>query len=327
MCQSVNLSQAADLLRQAQDILILTHKSPDGDTIGSGGGLLRGLLAMGKRARLLNSDEIPARLARLLPEQEDFEPRYIVAVDVADTTLLGDKLAIWGDKVDLCIDHHPSNRRYAGHLLLEADSAATCEVILELLEELAVEITPEIADCLYTGIATDTGCFRYSNTTVRTHRMAAFLMEKGCDFGRINQENFETVSRARMALEREALETLEYHFGGKCAMITITRDMLEKNGARDDDTEGLSAIPRQIEGVQVGVTMKETKERDGFKLSLRTVEPIDACAACAQVGGGGHVRAAGCKITGTAENAREKILAALSQQFPDQQQEGLWTEF
>ncbi len=316
MGRRVSIAEAAALLREQDDILILCHKSPDGDTLGSGYGLLHGLHSLGKRARVECSDLIAERYSYLFPEEvQDFEPKYVVAVDVADTTLLGDKLSLWADKVDLCLDHHGSNRDYANHLLLEADSAAACEVIYLVLKELGVAITEKIADCIYTGIATDTGCFRYSNTTVRTHRMAAELMELGCHFQKINQLMFETMRRSRLAVEKEALETLEYHFNDRCAMITLTRDMVEGNNATDDELDGLSAIPRQIEGVWVGVTMKQYKNRAGYKISLRTTEEADASAICSRLGGGGHARAAGCAIDGDWETARTAILKAISEEL------------
>ena len=319
----ISIAQAAALLREQDNILILCHKSPDGDTLGSGFALLHGLLSLGKQAKVECSDPIPERFAYLFPERAlEIEPKYVVAVDVADTNLLGDKLSVWSEKVDLCIDHHGSNRRYADKLLLEGDSAAACEVVYLLLQVLGVVITPKIADCIYTGIATDTGCFRYSNTSIRTHRMAAELMERGCRFQKINQWMFETVRPSRLAVEREALATLEYAFSGRCALITLDRAMIEKNGASDDELDGISAIPRQIQGVQVGVTMKQVKDRSGYKISMRTTEEADASAICARLGGGGHARAAGCMIPGSAEQAKAAILKAVAEQF----QEEPWTE-
>lgn len=316
MGRRVSVAEAAQLLREQDDILILCHKSPDGDTLGSGYGLLHGLHSLGKRARVECSDPIAERYSYLFPEEvQDFEPKYVVAVDVADTTLLGDTLSVWADKVDLCLDHHGSNRDYAKNLLLEADSAAACEVIYLVLKELGVSISEKIADCIYTGIATDTGCFRYSNTTVRTHRMAAELMELGCHFQKINQLMFETMRRSRLAVEKEALETLEYHFNDRCAMITLTRDMVEGNNASDDELDGLSAIPRQIEGVWVGVTLKQYKNRGGYKISMRTTEEADASAICSRLGGGGHARAAGCAIDGELETARAAILKAIGEEL------------
>lgn len=312
----VSVAQAAELLKGADDVLILMHKSPDGDTVGSGSALLRALLSLGKRARAECSDPIPRAFPNLLPEgTEEFSPKFVVSVDIADTTLFGEKIAPWADRVDLCIDHHPSNRDYAKNLLLEDDSAATCEIIFKVILELGVSITKEIADCLYTGIATDTGCFKYSNTTARSHRMAAQLIECGCEFQKINERVFDTISRQKMALEQDALKTLEFHCDNRCAMLTLTREMLTRNGAAEEDMEGISSLPRQIEGVWVGITLKENKERTGYKISMRTTEQVDASLACSKLGGGGHKRAAGCMIPGDAKNAREKILAALSDQL------------
>lgn len=310
----INIEQAAAFLRQMEDVVILCHKSPDGDTLGSGYGLMYALQAMDKRVRLQCSDPIPKKFLFLAGEsqpQELFTPKFVVAVDVADTKLLGALEEEYGRRVDLCIDHHPSNKNYAQYTLLEDTSAATCEIILEVLQALETEITPQIADCLYTGIATDTGCFKFSNTTARTHLFASALMEAGCNFYEINKAMFETVSQGRLAVQQQALATMTYHFDGQCAVMEISRDMIEKNNATEDDLDGLSALPRQVEGVEVGVTLRQNKERTGYKISMRTTEKVDASAVCAGFGGGGHKRAAGCTIEGDAWQVRAKILEAL----------------
>ncbi len=313
MGRGIGIPEAAKLLLEQDNILILCHRNPDGDTLGSGFGLLHGLRSLGKRVRLDCSDPLPEKYSYMFPqEMENFEEKFVVAVDVADPKLLGDKLAHYSDKVDLCMDHHGSNKEYAKNLLLEGDSAAACEVIYLVLKEMGVAISPLMADCLYTGIATDTGCFRYSNTTVRTHRIAGELMELGCRYSWINTLMFETLTRSRLAVERDALAGLEYCFDGRCAIITLSRDMVEGNGSRDDELEGLAAIPRQIEGVQVGVTLKELKDRSGYKISLRTTEEADASMICGRLGGGGHARAAGCSVDGSREAARTAILAAIA---------------
>ena len=316
MGRRVSIEEAAQLLLAHDKILILCHRSPDGDTLGSGFGLLHALQTLGKTARVDCADVIAPKYSYLFPQTvSDFEPEYVVAVDVADPRLLGANEELWGDKVNLCIDHHGSNRDYAENLLLEADSAAACEVLYLLVKELGVELTAQMADCFYTGIATDTGCFRYSNTSVRTHRIAAELMELGCHFQTINQLMFETKSRSQLAVEAEAMATLEYHYNSRCAMITMTRDMVELNGASDDETEGLAALPRQIEGVWIGVTIKQMKDRTGYKFSLRTTEEADASAIAALLNGGGHARAAGCSVKGDLLFARQAVLSAIAQQM------------
>ncbi len=305
-------AKAAGLLTASEDIAILCHRSPDGDTLGCGYALCLALLGLGKRARVLCSDPLPRRyqyLAQGVPPL-DFSPQFVVAVDVADAALLGG-LSSYGDRVDLCIDHHPSNTGYAKSLLLEGDSAAACEILFLLLGEMGAAITPAIAGCLYTGMATDTGCFRYSNTTARTHRIAAQLMELGADVGAINKWLFETKTKASMELKRLAEGTLEYHFGGRCAFITVTQEMLQKSGALEEDLEGVSSIPRRVEGVVAGAAFRE--QPDGiWRLSLRTGEPIDASEVCRRMGGGGHSRAAGCTLRCPLEQAKQTVLEALS---------------
>lgn len=314
MGRRISIKEAAQQLLEQDNILILCHRSPDGDTLGSGFGLLHGLQQLGKQVRLACSDEIPEKYAYMQPqEQPVFEPQFVIAVDVADAKLLGDLEECWSSQVDLCIDHHGSNRDYAKSLLLEADSAAACELLYLLVKEMGVEVTEQMADCFYTGMATDTGCFRYSNTTVRTHRLAAELMEKGCHFQWINQRLFETKSRSQLEVEKEAMATLEYHFEHRCAMITLTRDMVENNQAADDELEGLASLPRQIEGVWVGVTLKEMKDRSGYKISLRSTEEADSSAIASLLNGGGHARAAGCSVIGAWQNAKQRVLSAIAQ--------------
>ena len=156
---------------------------------------------------------------------------------------------VYGARVHLTIDHHPSNTGYAEKLLLKEDYGATAMIIFELVEELGVAIDEAIATALYTGIATDTGCFKYSNTTALTHRMAATLMEKGAPADTINRAMFDIKSRERVELERLALRDMSFHFGGKCAIMPVTTEMVKKSGAGENDMEGLAPIPRQIEGV------------------------------------------------------------------------------
>lgn len=309
-------AKAARLLTESEDVAILCHRSPDGDTLGCGYALCLALLGMGKRARVLCSDPLPRRYQFLARGVQvlDFDPQFVVAVDVADVPLLGSGLASYGGRVDLCIDHHPSNTGYAKHLLLEEKSAATCETLFLLLEEMGAEITPAIAGCLYTGIATDTGCFRYSNATARTHRLAARLMELGADVAPINKWLFETKTKASMELKRMAEETLEFHFGDRCALIVVTQEMLVKSGALEEDLEGVSSIPRRVEGVEAGAALRE--QPDGsWRISLRTGNSIDASEVCRKMGGGGHPCAAGCTLRCGLEEAKHTVLEALSHEL------------
>ena len=305
----IDLTRAAGLLKDQDNILILTHRNPDGDTLGSGFALLRALKNMGKRARLQNNDPIPKKYEYLYEgiESEDFEADFIVSVDVAERRLLGDDLnEKYGDNVDIAIDHHESSRLFAKETYCEQDSASCCEIIYLLVKAMGTPITKEIADCIYTGMSTDTGCFRYSNVTPRTHEIAAKLIEAGADHSRINVRMFETKTMGDFMLQKMCLDTLEVIGDGKVAIISVTRAMLSECGVDKSALDAIKPITRQIEGVEIGLTIKE--ESDGKAgVSVRTGENYDAATICAHFGGGGHVRAAGCEIKGTVEDAKETV--------------------
>ena len=187
---TIDVKSTAELLKKQDNILILSHQSPDGDTLGSGFALFLPLKALGKSVRHECNDEIPKKFHFLSDNihSDIFQsPSFNVAVDVADCALLGEETAQkYGKNVDLCIDHHMSHREFSKYLLLE-DRAAACEIVLEVIKNLCNEFTKEIATCLYTGISTDTGCFRCSNANANTHLCAAFLIEKGAESAKINQ--------------------------------------------------------------------------------------------------------------------------------------------
>ena len=305
-----DFDSAVSMLKNADKILILTHRNPDGDTLGSGFALLRALRKLGKRAKLLNADKISEKYARLYEgiEEDDFNEEFIVTVDVAERKLLGDSFAdIYADKVDLSIDHHGSTKLFAKKTYSESDSASCCEIIYLVIKALGVEIDKEIADCIYTGCSTDTGCFKYSNVTPRTHRIAAELIEYGADHFRINEKMFDTKSMNSIMLERMCYESLEIFGGGKVAVITVTKDMLRKSGTDKSHLDAIKPITRQIEGVEIGITVKE-EDNDASGVSIRTSENYDASAICAHFGGGGHIRAGGCEIKDTTEKAKTKVI-------------------
>lgn len=310
--QMISASAAASFLERSDKFVILTHASPDGDTLGSAYALADALCALNKRVFVVCPDKIPEKFGYLIKEYEAFEPETVVAVDIADEKLLGSLYDRYSGRVALCIDHHGSNTKYAEMLYLEADAAAACECIYNVINELGTKITPYMASCLYTGIATDTGCFKFSNTTPRSHRYAAELIEKGADYGEINRVMFEVKSRGRIAMERKVLENIEFYYGGRCAVITVTRDMIKETGCPLGDLDGVTAMSRQIEGVQIGVTIKE-KPDGKYKVSLRTFEPYNAADICAVFGGGGHVRAAGCEFSCDIESAKRQLLSAIGE--------------
>ncbi len=307
--RTVGLKEVAEFLCANDKFLILCHASPDGDTVGSAHALCHALHKSGKKARVECADEIPARYDYMTKpvEMQSFEPDVIVAVDVADTKLLGAFNDVYGDKIDLSVDHHASNKHFAKMNCVNPNAGANCENVAEVIDGIGIEIDKVIADNLYTGIITDTGCFKYQNTTPKTHIIAARLIECGADYYNINRIMFDTKSLARLQVERQAIDSVEMYFDGKCAVMSVTADMQTKT--TPDELEGITPLPRQIEGVLVGITVRE-KAAGKYKCSVRTHEPIDASAICALLGGGGHNRAAGCEILGTLDEAKKKMVAA-----------------
>lgn len=301
---------AVSMLKNADKILVLTHRNPDGDTLGSGFALMRALRQLGKRARLLNADPINEKYAHLYEGLDDdsFEEEFIVSVDVAEKKLLGDAfMEKYADRVDLSIDHHGAGKLFAKKTYVEPESASACEILYEIIKALGVKIDKGIADCIYTGCSTDTGCFKYSNVTARTHRIAAELIEYGADHSRINEKMFDTKSMNSIMLERMCYETLESFADGKIAVITVTKEMLRKSGTDKSALDAIKPITRQIEGVEIGLTVKE-EDNGAAGISIRTSENYDASLICAHFGGGGHIRAGGCEIKDTTENAKAKVV-------------------
>lgn len=318
ICVDFTLKDTVNFLKQNDNYIILTHASPDGDTLGAAYALYYGLKQLNKSAEVICPDVIPSKYAYFLCNTDYVkrENAVIVAVDVADKRLLGSLEKDFGEIVDLNIDHHVSNVRYAKSLYLDANASATCEIVYELLVNLNVRFSDTIAQALYTGIATDTGCFKYSCVTSKTHKIAASLYEYDIKADVINKTMFDTKSKNLLTLERMVLDSAEYHFDDKCMLLTITAAMQQKTGCSGTDLEGISVISRSVEGVIAGVTIKQTGT-DVYKLSLRTYEPLDASVICKNLGGGGHKNAAGATLYGSLNLVKTQVLDVIKQQMEE----------
>ena len=308
----IMLEEIPGFLQSRDKFYILTHQYPDGDTLGSACALAIALQKIGKKVKVLCNDKIPPKYDMLFEGvmSQNFEPECIVSVDVADVQLLGSKLEKFATKIELSIDHHASNKKFAMYQYTEPGSAATAEIIYNILKIMKIEIDIPLATCIYTGISTDTGCFRYANATPRSYRIAADMLEKGIDACKINRIMFDMKSRERLEIERKVLDSMEFFYDNKCAIIHVTQEMMQKANATDSDVEGLASIPRQIEGVLVGVTIREKKD-GSFKISVRTDEEINASLICEKFEGGGHLCAAGCSMTGSLQEIKESIVDAI----------------
>jgi phosphoesterase RecJ-like protein len=312
--------EAADFLKVHDNYLLLTHKRPDGDTIGSAVALCELLRALGKRAHLLPSLDATRLFADYLSGHEapaDFVPDTVVSVDVASLGLLPDNARPYQEGIDLAIDHHPSNENFARETCLEADKAACGEIVWKICDHLGV-MSPAIAAPLYVAVSTDTGCFVYGNTTPHTHRVAAALMEQGIPYQALNKRHFRTKSVKRLLVESQLMENMHLYHEGTVAVARVSLDMLAKLNATDDDLEDIAAFLGQIEGVRHSVTIRELRPGQ-CKISLRTNPNfLNATATCARLGGGGHVAASGCTVNGTVEEAERLIVEAIDQQLAEQ---------
>lgn len=307
----IEKNECLRLLQENNEFLVISHERPDGDTLGCAFALCETLKLMGKKRAFLCADEVTSDFSYMTDgfENDKVENPFIICVDVADAMLMGDLAEEYTQKIDLCIDHHMSNTFFAKNTYL-VNKASACEIIYDLARSLPVEVNKYIRNCIYTGVSTDTGCFRYQNTTAETFKTAAELMEKGVDSNKINKLMFETKTKSFLELEMLARETLEYHFEDRCAIITITQDMYEKSGSSEHECYSITALPRQIEGVLVGAVIKE-KENGKLSISVRTDDGIDASEICGRLGGGGHKGAAGCRPDCSYEEARKLLLESV----------------
>ena len=311
----IGMSEADDFLRNCDNVYILVHQSPDGDCIGSGFAIHSVLKDMGKRSAVLCSDDFLKKfdfITKTIENNPDFEPDTIIAVDVADIKLLGKYQEIYGGKIQLCIDHHVSNTGYAECTLLDSKASAACEVIYRLLvKEMRIEISDYTAMCLYTGIATDTGCFKYESTSAETHEIVAGIMRKHkLNYAKINREMFDVKSAGRLKMESAVIDIMEYYLGGKVTVIAITKQLFDSLGIDSNDLDGCASLPLQVEGVEVGITIKE-KAPDSYKISMRSTGDVNVSQICATLGGGGHAKASGCAIEGNLEDVKKILVEAV----------------
>ncbi len=309
----MNIKQVAARLREMDGILILTHVRPDGDTIGSAAALCQALRQLGKEAYLLYNSEITATYlpyAEPYWAPEGWQPKTVISTDVAVADLLPENAAPYRDHIALAIDHHPSHGYFAAESYVDASAAACGEIICAIIRELT-DITPAIALPLYVAISTDTGCFVYSNTTANTHRVAAELMGCGIDVSGVNKALFRTKSKVRLAMEAHMAANMELYDNDRVVVMQIPQALCEEMGATMADIEELSSLAALVEGTDCAITLRELSG-DKVKISVRTGARVNATEVCARLGGGGHRAAAGATVSGTMEEAKQAILAAVA---------------
>lgn len=304
--------ECSQLLLSKNNILIITHTNPDGDTLCSAAALCSALRRAGKRANLFRN---PAVTTKYMPHVEkyfapkSFRSKYIVSVDVATEKMFAEG---FDGAIDLCIDHHPTNSHYAKKELVCPDKAACGEIVLAVIKELCGGITQEEADLLYIAVTTDTGCFQYLNTNAATFRAAAELLEYGADTGMVNVKFFRKASRARLKLEGMIYSTMGFYRDGKISVAIITKEMLRQAGAGEEDCDDLAGLAGRAEGASVNITIRE-RDNGSSKVSVRTGRDVSSSDICAVFGGGGHAMAAGCTIDCPPEKARDMLLAVIDE--------------
>lgn len=309
--------QIAAKLREAETVLLYPHVLMDGDTLGSSVALCIALRKMGKKAHILIEDEIPSYLFFLEKDYCTFdgdiigEPDLSISVDCSDIerfTMRKDKFL--SGKCSICLDHHKTNDCFADLNHIDENASATGEIVYNLIKILGTGFDVETAEAIYTAIATDTGNFQYTNTTKNTHLITAELFDFGIDLEKISVEVYQNIRHEKLKLMNEVIGTIELLSGGKADIACVTREMLEKTGARMDETDGIIELLRNISGVEISAFLKEVKP-DEIRVGLRSKTYGDVSAIARSFGGGGHKKAAGCTLYTSLEDAKQKISAAV----------------
>ena len=308
----MNAEACAKLLLERDRFLLVTHNNPDGDTAASAAALCSALRRAGKTAFLYPNEQIGPRLfgyvgAYYAPA--DFKPDYIVTVDVAAEKLFAHGFA---GRVDLAIDHHPTNTGYAAESCIDPARAACGEIVLQIVKALCGGVTKEEADLLYIALSTDCGCFQYGNTDAYAFRAAAELLELGADNGAINLRFFRQVTPARLKLEGMIYSGLRFYRDGQIAVNIVTQQMLRETGVTEEELDDVAGLVGRVRGHRVGITIRELADGSS-KISVRSGPDFDCSALCAVFGGGGHKMAAGCNIQAPPEKACELLLQVLDE--------------
>jgi bifunctional oligoribonuclease and PAP phosphatase NrnA len=318
MTQTTELKAIADALKEHDRFLVVTHENPDGDALGS---LLAATLAL----RYLGKDAVmylPGRTP--LPGEYDFMPlddlvreapadaaeRVLLAVDCAKAERIGDDAAVARAPLVLDVDHHHDNTRFGDLNLIVADASSTGEVLRDLLEELGIELTPELAEPLYIALVTDTGRFQYANTTPKALRLAAELVEAGANIHAVFQQVYESVDFAKLKLLARALDRAEVLEGGRIVVSHLLRTDFAAAGAAEPYSEGIIDYLRAVEGAELAVLIREqlNEAAHAHKGSLRSsIDELDVSAIARRFGGGGHRQAAGFSTDLPLEEIVEQI--------------------
>ncbi len=286
-------------LLSEESINILTHKNPDGDTIGTAFALKKLFEFYGKKATVICSDKLSDRISFISEgksELYDYIPNAsIVAVHIASALLIGDRFNSFLNKIKYCIDHHFTHTCYAEISMIDSNSSSAGEFLFDLIKAAEIKINKEIAEKIYTAISSDTGCFKYSNVTPHTHIVASELLKYGINSEEINRKLFDEVPYEQILAESMILKDVDSRENGKIVFLTVTQHFIKSFNNRID-VDGFSSLCRRFKGVVVGITLKET-ETGTIRVSFRSMnDEINVAEIAEEFGGGGHKKASGCSF-------------------------------
>ena len=307
-------NETARFLLEGDDYCLLTHRRPDGDTVGSAAALCLGLRSLGKKCVILENAEITPRFKWLhegLTVAAPAEGQTLISVDVASPGMLPDSFRQYQTLVQLRIDHHGAATSFTPMELVDPDSASCAELVWDVLEEMGAKMDAALAEAVYVGTSTDTGCFRFSNTTPHTFATAAKCAAAGARIYELNQELFETNSLGRLRIQGWIVEHMKLFGGGSLAIVAIPKAVERELGLTEDDMDNISNFPRTVSGVRMAATLREEEGTGRCKLSVRAVPGWDATLVTTRFGGGGHKGAAGASFTCSLEEAAKQVEEAM----------------
>ena len=311
--KNLTRNECAEYLLNHDNFCILSHRRPDGDTLGSTAALCLGLRQMGKTAHVLRNPEITDHFRWLyegLTKEDAEEGDTIVTVDVASPGMLPIAFQHLLGKIDLRIDHHASATSFTEYELVDGASASCAEVVWDVLKWMGVRPDRAISEAVYVGVSTDTGCFRYANTTDHTFSVAAECVRGGARVYELNQELFETNTLGRLKMQAWIVDHMKMIRGGEMAIVAIPKAVEAEIGVTEDDMDNISSFPRTVAGVCMAATLRETSD-DGTKISVRAIPGYDATKVTVPFGGGGHKGAAGASLKMPLDEAAKAVEAAM----------------
>lgn len=302
-------------IKKSDNIAIMAHEAPDGDSIGSSLAMCLALRNMGKNAVVLMRDEFPENFSYLpgrefIKDEAEFETYDMsIVLDCPNIKRINNEFieTFENSKVTVQIDHHNKNDMFADYNVVNHVSPATAQILVSSFQYLNIEINKDIATCLLTGVITDTNGFRNSSVTIESFEFASWTLEKGLNLSKIYKQAMLTMSRSKFEAQKLAINRMEFFEDGKISFTYMTKADDEALNVKAGEHDGIVEIGKSIEGVEVSIFLYE-KEK-GFKASLRSNDYVNVSEVCLTFGGGGHIKAAGATMNMTFEEAKSAIIA------------------